>query len=125
MLRGWTLVKDPSLVVYHYHHQGYHFAYEVAYAVNYHFYKFFKFVPPVPAIPAQMLKAAWHIGKHQQLLLKQKIYWIFYNWRVQWGTFNSHVNFLMHLRLGGIRSLTRRYEKVCKTVPQGKQKKNE
>ena len=122
LLRGWILLRDPSLVVYHYHHQGYRFAYNVAYAVNYHFYTFFHFKPGVPNIVMQMLKAGYHLTKHKDLKLSEKLYWVFYNWKVQWGTFNSHVNFLLFCFVGGAKSVKWRYDKVCKAVPQGKQK---
>ncbi len=122
LLRGWRLIYDPSLVVYHYHHSGYNYAYQVAFAVNYHFYKFFNFKPGIPELFLPMAKATYHLSKNPQLTVREKWYWIFHNYSTRMGTFNSHVNFLFHNYIGGIKSVERRYRKVCKNIPQGKQK---
>jgi len=122
LLRGWRLVYDNSLIVYHYHHSGYHYAYKVAYAVNYHFYKFFNFKPGIPDIFLPMARATYHLSKNPRLTWKEKWYWIFHNYAVRVGTFNSHVNFLFHNYFGGIKSVEKRYNKVCKIIPQGEQK---
>jgi len=122
LLRGWRLIYDPSLVVNHYHHSGYNYAYKVAYAVNYHFYKFFNFKPGIPEIFVPVARATYHLSKNPQLTLKEKWYWIFHNYTIRVGTFNSHVNFLFHHYLGGIKSVEKRYNKVCKKIPQGEQK---
>ena len=124
LIRGWTLVHDPLLIVYHYHHQSYQYAYKVAYAVNYHFYKFFGFKPDLPALFNAYPKVVYHLAKHPILNFKEKLYWIGYNFRAQLGTYNSHFNFLWNYFLGGKKAIEKRYHKVCKTVPQGKQNIN-
>ena len=122
LLRGWRLIYDPSLIVYHYHHSGYHYAYKVAFAVNYHFYKFFNFKPGIPEIFLPMAKATYHLSKNPRLSFREKLYWIFHNYSIREGTFNSHLNFLFHHYFGGIKSVEKRYHKVCKKIPQGEQK---
>jgi rhamnosyltransferase len=123
LLRGWKLIYDPSLVVYHYHHSGYHYAYKVAFALNYHFYKFFNFKPAISDVFLPIARATYHLIKNPQLTIKEKWYWIFHNYIIRIGTFNSHVNFLFHNFIGGIKSVEKRYNKVCKKIPQGEQKK--
>ena len=122
LLRGWHLIYDPSLVVYHYHHSGYHYSYKVAFAVNYHFYKFFNFKPGIPEIFLPMAKATYHLSKNPQLTIREKLYWIFHNYTIRIGTFNSHVNFIFYNYFGGIKSVEKRYYKVCEKIPQGEQK---
>lgn len=122
LMRGWKLIYDPSLVVYHYHHSGYRYAYKVAYAVNYHFYKYFNFKPQVPDLLMPLAKSIYHLGKNPELKLKEKLYWVSHNFLSKLGTFNSHVNFLIHNYLGGTKSIRKRYQKICREVPQGKQK---
>lgn len=122
LLRGWRLIYDPSLIVYHYHHSGYHYAYKVSFAVNYHFYKFFNFKPGVPEIFLPIATATYHLSKNPQLTMREKWYWIFHNFIIRFGTFNSHVNFLYHNYIGGIKSVEKRYHKVCEKIPQGNQK---
>ena len=122
LLKGWRLIYDPSIVIYHYHHSGYHYAYKLAFAVNYHFYKFFKHKPGVPALLLPMAKATYHLSKNSQLNTREKLYWIRHNYATRLGIFNSHVNFLFHHFLGRMKSVEKRYRKVCNKIPQGKQK---
>jgi rhamnosyltransferase len=120
LMRGWRLIYDPSLVVYHYHHSTYRYAYTVAYAVNYHFYKYFNFKPQVPDLFTPLLKSIYHLAKNPQLKLKEKLYWISHNFLSKLGTFNSHVNFRVINFIGGFKSVEKRYNKVCRKIPQGK-----
>ena len=122
LLGGWKLIYDPSLVVYHYHHSGYNYAYKVAFAVNYHFYKFFNFKQCIPGIFLPMVKATYHLSKNSQLTMREKWYWMFHNYATRIGTFNSHVNFVFHNYIGGIKSVEKRYNQVCKKIHQGEQK---
>jgi rhamnosyltransferase len=122
LLRGWKLIYDPSLIVYHYHHSAYSYAYKVAYAVNYHFYKYFNFKPRVPDLLMPMAKIIYHLAKHPELKIQEKVYWVYHNFLSKLGTFNSHVNFVFNSYLGGFKSVERRYTKVCRKMPQGKQK---
>jgi len=122
LLRGWTLIYDPSIVVYHYHHSDYLYAYKVAFAVNYHFYKYFNFKPKVPDLFMPMVKAVYHVGKNRELQINEKIYWVYHNVASKVGTFSSHINFLIQNYIGGIKSVEKRYNKVCGEIPQGRQR---
>lgn len=122
LMRGWKLIYDPSLVVYHYHHADYSYAYKVAYAVNYHFYKHFHFKPRVPDLFRPMGKAIYHLSKNNQLNFREKLYWISHNFLSNLGTFNSHLNFLVMDFFGGFKSVEKRYNKVCEKIPQGEQR---
>lgn len=122
LMKGWRLIYDSSSIVYHYHHSGYHYAYKVAFAVNYHFYKFFNFKPTIPGLFLPMAKATYNLSKHSQLSIREKLYWIFHNYIIRIGTFNSYVNFLFHDYIGGIKSVKKKYNKVCNKIPLGRQK---
>lgn len=122
LLRGWCLVYDPSIVVYHYHHQTYQYAYQVAYTLDYHFLKFFNFKPQVPALLLPLAKAIYHLGKHPGLTSKEKLYWILYNVKAKLGNFSSHFNFLFYYYLGGMNKVEKRYRQVCSKIPQGRLK---
>jgi rhamnosyltransferase len=123
LLRGWKLIYDPSLIVYHYHHSDYSYSYKIAFIVNYHFYKHFDFKPRIPDLLIPMVKTIYHICKIPELKIKERLFWIYYNFLSTLGTFNSHINFLVHDYFGGFDSVEKRYNKVCKKIPQGKQKK--
>jgi rhamnosyltransferase len=120
--RGWKLLHDSSLVVYHYHHQYYNYVFNLVYTANYHFYKFFQFRPALPALVVPMMQATYHLFRNKKLSFREKIYWIFHNWSGRLATFFSTVNFLTRLKTGGEKSIERGYSKYCKTIPQGGQK---
>lgn len=122
LLKGWSLVTDTSLVVYHYHHHTYRYTYKIAYSINYHFFKFFNFKPSLPDLVRPIALATFHLCSNKELTIKEKIYWIRHNYLIILGKFNSHFNFLLTLKIGGNKSIEKRYNKVCKTIPQGEQK---
>ena len=121
--RGWTLVHDPFIIVWHYHHIDYRYAFEVAYTVNFHFYKFFGFKPLTPQLLMPILKAGYHLSKHGELNVSEKIYWFKQNLASLAGTYFSHLNFLARLKTGGKGAVEKGYRLYCKKVPQGKLKK--
>lgn len=121
LVKGWTMIYDPSLVVYHYHHETYRYVYEISYAVNYHFYKFFGFIPAIPPVFSLMPRAVWHLAINKELSFLRKVYWIFHNCTSILARMNSHLNFLFYLKTGGLTSLNKRYRAVCKSIPQGTQ----
>src|SRR5665213_1366070 len=121
--KGWRLLHDPSLVVYHYHHHSYRYAYIITYTANYHFYKFFKFIPHVPALVMPIARSAYHLLKNKQLSLKEKLYWTKHNWSGIFGRYFSTLDFLRRLKFGNKTSIERGYQKFCSAIPLGRQKK--
>jgi rhamnosyltransferase len=122
LLKGWKLLYDSSLVVYHYHHQAYKYAFNIAYTGNYHFYKFFKYKPSIPPLLMPVAKATYHLLKNKKLGFREKLYWIQHNWRVRLANYFSTINFLIRLKLSGEEGIAKGYNKYCKKIPQGKQK---
>lgn len=125
LLKGWKLLRDPSLVVYHYHHHTYDYTFKTNYSVNYHFYKFFGYRPDLPAVWIPTMKAAWHIFRNRELTLREKVYWTWHNYRIQLATIHSNKDFLRRLHEGGEQALVEGYKKYCARIPQGRQKVNE
>lgn len=121
--RGWKLIHDPGIIAWHYHHRNYRYAFQSAYAMNYHFYKFLHYRPTLPPLLSPMAKATYHILKNPLLNFKEKCYWTAYNYKALSGNFFSHVIFLIRLKTGSEKSLEDGYKKYCKTIPQGEQKK--
>ena len=120
--KGWKLLHDSSLVVYHYHHHAYRYAFSSTYTINYHFYKFFKYKPKLPALLMPMMQATYHLFRNKNISFREKIYWILHNWSGRLATFFSTLNFLARLKTGGEKSIEGGYSKYCKTIPQGSQK---
>lgn len=123
LLNGWKLLHDSSLIVYHYHHQSYKYAFNLAYTYNYHFYKFFKYKPSLPSLVKPMMRATYHLLKNKKLSFKEKLYWIIQNGFSRWANYFSTINFLTRLKVNGESGIEKGYNKYCKTIPQGKQKK--
>ena len=124
LMKGWKLIYDPSLVVYHYHHSDYSYAYKVAFTVNYHFLKYFNFKPQIPDLLIPMIKTIYHLGSNPELGFREKLYWFCHNFLSKLGTFNSHVNLRYKIFMGGLNSAQKRYNKVCRKIPQGNLRKS-
>lgn len=120
--KGWKLIYDPSVVAYHYHFRDYSYSYKVAYAVNYHFLLFFGYVPPIPFSLKKMILVPYLIVKNKHFSWKEKIYWTYNNYAGMLGDFLSHLDFRINFLLSGLSGVHKRYCKVCKVIPVGKQK---
>lgn len=120
LLKGWKLLHDSSLVVYHYHHQFYKYMFNSTYTVNYHFLKFFGYHPIIPNIISKAAKATYHLVKHKELTIKEKISWLGHNYISFMGEFNSTINFLLRLKIGGLKLLESGYKRYCRKIPQGR-----
>jgi rhamnosyltransferase len=121
ILKKWKLIFDSSLVVYHYHHQTWRYAFVSRYTLDYHLFKHFNYTPQLPALVLPILRATYHLGKSGDLSLKEKIYWIRHNWSANIARFSSTLNFLLRLSVGGKKYVEKGYEKYCKAIPQGMQ----
>lgn len=122
LLKGWKLLHDSSLIVYHYHHHSFRYAFTSTYTINYHFYKFFKYVPALPPLVMPNARALYHLMKNKQLSLKERWYWSIHNWSARTADYLSTLNFLARLKTGGGSAIEKGYNKYCKAIPQGKQK---
>ncbi len=121
LMKGWKLLYDPSLVAYHYHHQSFRYAFNLAYTYNYHFYKYFGYKPKLPRTIKPVAEASYHLLKNNNLSLKEKVSWIIHNMGYRLANYFSTIDFLLRMR-GGQKSIEKGYIKYCKAIPQGKQK---
>ena len=120
--KGWKIIHDSSLLVYHYHHQTYKYVYNTSYTINYHFYHFFKYKPAVPPVLMPIARAIYHLLKNTKLTIKEKMYWILHNISGKLALFFSTLNFLFRLSLFGYSCIEKGFNKYCKEIPQGTQK---
>lgn len=119
LLKGWTLIYDPSVMVYHYHHQTYKYAYHASFILDYHLYKFLEFTPSVNSLVKPLLQVTWHLLKNRKLSYSEKLYWILHNYVRLFAVFNARIDFIAFLHINGNKGIEKRYRKVCKGVPQG------
>lgn len=121
--RGWTLLYDPSVVVYHYHHQTFSYAFRLSFTVNYHFHKNFCFVPALSLHLFKNLSMMYHLLKQDQLPKREKTYWILHNLLANASDSLSVFTFRMLFLFGKTNGLLKGYNLLCKKVLQGQQKK--
>lgn len=122
LLKGWKLVRDSSLVVYHYHHATMRYILNSTYSVNYHFYKHFGYKPSLPPVVTPALRAIYHLMRNKQLSFREKIYWISHNFKAIAVYWYSTFNFLRRLKLSGKNGISGGYRKYCREIPLGRQK---
>jgi len=122
ILRGWKLLHDSSLVMYHYHHPSYSYVFRATYTLNYHLHKYFKLVPALPAAVNPLAKATYHLFKNRELSSREKIYWTAQNCIEKLAIYFSTINFLVRLKSGGGKKIDRGYQRYCRVIPQGRQK---
>lgn len=122
LLKGWKLLRDSSLLVYHYHHATIGYTFKTAYSINYHFYKYFGYKPELPALIVPNTKAVYHLFRNRNLTLQKKLYWSFHNLMSAFAAWSSNLDFLMMLKFKGEKGIEKSYKKYCHQIPQGKQK---
>jgi rhamnosyltransferase len=123
LMKGWKLLHDSSLVVYHYHHQSYRYVFNTGYTINYHFYKFFKYKPAVPSVIMPITRVIYHLLKNKHLSIREKIYWIVHNISGKLALCFSTINFLIRFKVAGAVGIEKGYRKYCKSIPQGQHRK--
>jgi len=119
--KGWKLLRDSSLVVYHYHHQTFRYVFDTTWSVNYHFYKFFGYKPALPSVIKPTLQAVYHLFRNKELSLREKLYWSVHNFMARLGEWYADFDFLWRMKRGG--EIEKGYQKYCQQIPQGKQKR--
>lgn len=119
---GWKIIRDPSLVAYHYHHHTFIYNFKVNYAVAYIDRITFGIKPKYPLIIMPFLRRVYSITKNKKLKGLSKLSWIIHNA----GIFISHLLsvyvFRALLFLGGANLLNRSLHLFCNNALQGKQK---
>jgi rhamnosyltransferase len=124
LLKGYTLVYDPSSVVYHYHHLDYDYAYRLQFTVNYHFYKHFGFKPLKTELLYPIIRASYHLIRHRFLKFSEKLFWMKYNIAAYVACYKSTKRFNTILHNDGLIGIEIFHKQICNEIPQGKQRKN-
>jgi rhamnosyltransferase len=119
---GYKIIRDPSLVVYHYHHQTFRYAYKTSFIINYYFFKIFAVLPSYPKLFMPFLVRINILRKEKRLKAAHKLYWALHNGIALLAQWLSVVTFKMAYMLFGKSGLDRGYRIICKTVPQGRQR---
>ena len=121
LAKGWKIIRDPSLLVYHYHHHSFGYNFKVNYAVAYEDRKIFGIKPTYPTVLLPFFRRLNSVRKNKEILNISKPAWVMHNA----GMFLAHTLsvavFRSALFFGGEKLLDKSLSFFCKTVPQGKQ----
>lgn len=120
---GMKLIRDPSLLVYHYHHLFFNYSFRSTFILKYHFYIFFNQLPKVTWSPLGTLKAVAVVIKRKEISHTKKLYWILHNILASFAGFSSILIFRTTLAIGKKPLVDKVYKLICKEIPQGLQKK--
>lgn len=119
---GMKLVRDPSLLVYHYHHMFFSYAFRSVFVLVYHFYIFFNQLPKIIWSPVSTLRAVYAIIKRDKLSFAKKTYWIVHNVAASFAGFLSVLIFRAAFACNGKPLVEKAYKLICREMPQGLQK---
>lgn len=117
---GFKLIRDSSLLVYHYHHHDFKYTFRVVYIINYGLLIYFKSLPSIPNIFKPIAVNAYSILKRKQIGFFKKIYWIWHNVVRHIAHLLSAIVFRM-LHWFGVSAVEKGLKLFCSTVPQGRQ----
>lgn len=119
---GMKLVRDPSLLVYHYHHMFFSYAFRSVFVLVYHFYIFFNQLPEITWSPVSTLRAVYAIIKQDKISFAKKSYWIVHNVAASFAGFLSILVFRAAFAFNGKPLVEKAYKLICREIPQGLQK---
>jgi rhamnosyltransferase len=121
--RGWKIIRDPSLVVYHYHHHTFGYTFKVCYAEYYVIKNEFNILPAYPSVLLPFLKNINTIFKNSEVGFFYKPWWVFHNATIHLAQFLSVFVFRFSAFFGGGKLLNKGLQFFCSSVPQGRQLK--
>lgn len=117
---GMKLIRDPSCVSFHYHHQYFSYTFKVALILNYNHYLFFDVIPKYPNFLKALLFALYRTYKADNIGFTDKFYWSYYNLRKSIASFLSVLCFRLAFSIGNTKGIEKLYKLIIKKVPQGK-----
>lgn len=117
--RGWKIIRDSSLVVFHYHHQSFRYTFNTNYIINYTFWQNFHVMPSFQPTVKPLLQNGFTLYKRKQLLLVEKVKWFAHNAIRYIAAFCSVGTFRLAYFFGKQKLLDKTFHYFCSIVPQG------
>ncbi len=118
---GKHIVRDPSILVWHYHHMTFGYTLKSKFIINYYFKLFFDQTPKIPFSLLPFFRRCYTlIFNRYELGIGRKTYWIFHNFLFFIGNFVSILLFVMFDWIFGQKGLDYLYSRLCRRIPQGK-----
>jgi len=116
---GMKIIRDPSLMVYHYHHLYFSYVLSTQYIVNYYFQVYFQQLPHFPSLFKPLMQRTYTLFAKRKLPITQKCYWVFHNGLALLANLLSVCIFRLLYALGKEKGIKQGYQLICKKVPQG------
>jgi rhamnosyltransferase len=122
---GKKLLRDPSILVYHYHHMTFGYTLKSKFIINYYFYLFFKQSPRIPSSLCPFLRRTYTLFvRRKELSIQKRLFWLAHNVMYFLANFLSLFLFRLFLVIGKKRGLDFLYQLLCNEIPQGKTNRN-
>lgn len=119
--KGWKIVRDPALVVYHYHHHSFGYSFKVNFLEFYSAKKEFGILPYYPATIIPFLKRVKTIFENRNISWTKKPKWILHNAVMISALLLSVITFRFAYFLGNQKLIDKALKFFCPSIPQGKQ----
>jgi rhamnosyltransferase len=118
---GKHILRDPSILVWHYHHMTFGYTLKSKFIINYYFKQFFDQTPKIPFSLLPFFRRCYTlIVKRSKLGIGPKTYWILHNFLFFVGNFISILLFVLFDWMFGQKGLDYLYSILCRRIPQGK-----
>jgi len=121
--QGMKILRDPSILIYHYHHLTFGYVFKSKFILNYHFFTHFREQLNIKLTLIPFLRKVYRVINIREVKWYNKPYWILHNMFAHLSNFLSILLFKLTLILGGTKLLEHIYSLICKKIPQGKLKK--
>lgn len=122
LTKGYKLIRDSSLLTYHYHYHDFSYTFRVVYIVHYGIMVYFKTLPKFPNFIKSIALNTYSILKKKEIGFAKKVYWIWHNIARNVAHFLS-IATLRFLNLFGTKAVEKGLVFFCSQIPQGKQVK--
>lgn len=117
--KGWTLIYDPSLITYHYHHPYFRYTFNTIITINYHLYHYFKIKPSRSRCIIEVLRVFIFFSFKYEGNLKEKFFWISVNIKRVIAEFLANTLSNITIKLAN-RKHHAIYKYFVNNIPQGK-----
>ncbi|MBI9061922.1 MAG: glycosyltransferase family 2 protein [Marinilabiliaceae bacterium] len=97
LLKGFTIARDPSILVYHYHHHTFAYNFRAKLIAKYIDFKGFSYTPPITFPIIGLLSKIKRIWKYTTISTVKKIYWTNHNIGIFTSTLLAEI--VMHTAL--------------------------
>lgn len=117
---GVKILRDPSILTWHYHHMSFGYTLRNVFIVNYYFKVFFDQIPRLNLSIIPLTGRIYTlIFKRNQLNISQKSYWIIHNLFFFIAKMFSSILFLSFNSIFRQKGLNWLFRLLCKKIPQG------